>query len=186
MSENRLLPERLNGLLAKAEAGDRRALDDLIKLIRPVLRAEAARHRGERHASSIAQEACLKLARGIANGTDIKNILAYAHVAVRNLAFDKGRQKARRPEVSAPRALLEGEADKTPTASDIVAGDDMRRQLENRLRTLDPVSRQAVEARYYDELTWDGVAARCGLPSGEAARKTVERAIQGLRDDDEG
>jgi RNA polymerase sigma factor (sigma-70 family) len=174
------LGERLKALQAQAEAGDRQALDQLIALIRPQLLAAAAAQGGKKHASSIAQEACLRLAQGIATGTDVENVLAFARRIVRNLTIDQARRQARRPAVAAAPQHLGNLPASTGTPSSNAARAEMREKVRDMLGRLDPAVRRVVEDRYFEELGWEELAAKHGLPSGEAARKMVQRALATL------
>ena len=174
------LGERLKALQAKAEAGDRKALEELITLIRPQLLAAAAALGGKKHASSIAQEACLRLAQGIETGTDVENVLAFSRRIVRNLTIDQARREGRRPAVALPPEHLGNLPASTGTPSSNAARAEMLEELRDKLGRLAPTVRRVVEDRYFEELGWEELAAKHGLASGEAARKMVERALATL------
>jgi len=168
-------------LLARAQEGDRAALDSLLARYLPRLRRWAA-GRLPRPARDIAdtqdlvQETLLQTFQKI-DGFEVRGegaLYAYLRQAILNRIRDELRRAKRRPL----RAELDPDAradDQSPLEAAI--GHEAIQRYERALATLRPDEREAIVARIELGYTYEEIAGLLAKPSANAARMAVERAI---------
>jgi RNA polymerase sigma-70 factor (ECF subfamily) len=168
-------------LLARAQAGDRAALDALLARYLPRLRRWAS-GRLPRSARDIAdtqdlvQETLLQTFQKI-EGFEVRGegaLYAYLRQAILNRIRDELRRGKRRPL----RAELEPDtcaADRSPLETAI--GREAIERYERALAALRPEERAAIVARIELGYTHEEIACLLIKPTANAARMVVERAI---------
>jgi RNA polymerase sigma-70 factor (ECF subfamily) len=168
-------------LLARAQAGDRAALELLIARYRPRLERWTAGRlpRWARDAvdtQDLVQESLLQTFRGIehfdARGDGA--LFAYLRQAILNRIRDELRRAKRRPA----RDVLDVEApspDRSPLEEAI--GREALERYEQALAMLGSQDREAIVARVELGCSHQEVAELLGKPTANAARMAVERAI---------
>jgi RNA polymerase sigma-70 factor (ECF subfamily) len=137
-----------DGLVARARAGDRRAFAALVARHYPMIHRLAWRCCGDRtEAEDIAQEVCVRVARGLAGFEGRSSLPSWLYGITLNAARDAGRAKARRT------ATLQGAAVAAliDAAEPEQAGDD--EALWQAVRTLPPRQRDAVMLVHVEGLT---------------------------------
>lgn len=153
-------PERAEGddaLVARARAGDRRAFASLVARHYPMIHRLAWRCCGDRtEAEDIAQEVCVRVARGLAGFEGRSSFSSWLHGVTLNAARDAGRARARRT------ATLHGAAvaaliDATEPAD---GGDD--EALWQAVRALPPRQRDAVMLVHVEGMTHREAAEALG------------------------
>ena len=168
-------------LLARAQAGDRAALDALLARYLPRLRRWAAGRlphsaRDMADTQDLVQEALLQTFQKI-DGFEVRGegaLYAYLRQAVLNRIRDELRKVKRRPL----RAELDPDTradDRSPLETAI--GHEAIQRYERALATLRPEEQQAIVARIELGYTHEEIAGLLAKPSANAARMVVERAI---------
>ncbi len=135
-------------LVARARAGDRSAFAALVTRHYPMIHRLAWRCCGDRtEAEDIAQEVCVRVARGLAGFEGRSSVSSWLYGITLNAARDAGRARARRTAVlqgAAMAALIDA-------AEPESAGDD--EALWQAVRTLPPRQRDAVMLVHVEGLT---------------------------------
>lgn len=137
----------------------------------------------------IAQHAFLKLSEQ-ASVLDLDEpIQAWLYRVATNKAVDTQRARQRRPAVSlqAMRGNDNGdfvdfdlEDEKTDTAFEHMASEEDRAEVREVLAMLPEADRKAVEAIYFQGMTWTEAAAHLGMPSG-SLKTRVHRSLTTMR-----
>ena len=137
-----------DALVARAQAGDRRAFAALVTRHHPMIHRLAWRCSGDRtEAEDIAQEVCVRVARGLAGFEGRSSFASWLYGITLNAARDAGRAKARRAATlqgAAVAALIDATEPDT-------AGDD--EALWQAVRGLPPRQRDAVMLVHVEGLT---------------------------------
>jgi RNA polymerase sigma factor (sigma-70 family) len=171
-------------LLRKAQSGDRLALERLLARYLPRLRQWAsgrlpARARAIVDTGDLVQETVIAACRHL--GTlDIRHdgaLQAYLRQAIKNRIIDAYRRSSRRP---AHTALPEDVAADGVSPLDAAIGEEMRRQYEAGLTSLNDDDREAIVLRVELGCDYADIAARLKKPSADAARMAVTRALAHL------
>lgn len=168
-------------LLARAQAGDRAALDSLLARYLPRLRRWAAGRlpRGARDIADtqdLVQEALVqtfqKIERFEVRGEGA--LYAYLRQAILNRVRDELRRAKRRPVRTEldPDRRSDG---RSPLEAAI--GNEAVERYERALASLRPEEREAIVARIELGYTHEEIATLLEKPTANAARMTVERAI---------
>ena len=170
-------------LLARARAGDDRALDALVARFMPRLRRWAtgrlpAWARDLCSTDDIVQEALLATIRSL-DSFEMRHdaaLAVYFRQALLSRLLNEIR-RARRRQVTVALDTVEAE----PAASDSPLGDLMVQQqrdaYERALAQLSPEDREAIVGRLEMRYSYRELAAAWGKPTADAARKTVARAV---------
>jgi RNA polymerase sigma factor (sigma-70 family) len=171
-------------LLARAKAGESRALNALFARSVPALR-RWARGRLPQYARELAdtqdlvQEAILHTLNRL-NAFEPRHagaLQAYLRQAVANRIRDEIRRATRRP---APVELSESQCDVSPSPLEHVIGREGVERYERALGRLRPADQEAIVARMELQQSYEEVAAALGKPSADAARVAVTRALARL------
>lgn len=169
-------------LLARAQAGDRTALEELGERYLPRLRRWARGRlpraaRGEVDTDDVVQDTWLGTLGRLGGFEDRGEgaFAAYLRQAVSNRIRDAARRVRRRPPGTDPGP--DARADEGPSALEEVVGREALARYEAALRRLPEADRAAVVARVELDLPWTEAAAVLGRPSPDAARMAVTRAL---------
>jgi RNA polymerase sigma factor (sigma-70 family) len=174
-------------LIARAQSGDRQALDELFARYLPRLRRWAsgrlprwARDVADTH--DLVQETLLQTFKNI-DGFEQRHDLAlqaYLRQAIANRVRDELRRHARHPA----KAELDDQAvDGGASPLEITIGRQAAERYEAALARLDAEERELIVARLEMGFTYQELATALGRPSGEAARKACERALVRLAEE---
>jgi RNA polymerase sigma-70 factor (ECF subfamily) len=168
-------------LLARARAGDDRALEPLFARYLPRLRRWAsgrlprwARDAGD--TQDIVQETLLSVFKQI-NGFEPRHegaFQAYLRQAVMNRIRNAIRDRTRRPDGT---SIDEALPSNDQSALERAIGLERLERYESALARLRPIDREAIVARVEMGCTYEEMAVMLDLPSAEAARKAAQRAI---------
>ena len=174
-------------LLTRAKAGDSQALDDLAARYLPLL-TRWARGRlppGARDladTSDLVQETLAQVFKKI-EGFEYRGVgafQAYLRQAVMNRIRNELRRAGRQP----PREELdEKQADERPSPLEDAIGSEKVEQYEAALQRLSPKERELIIARVELGLTYAEIAEALNMPSADAARMAVARALVRLAEE---
>ena len=174
-------------LLTRAKTGDSQALDDLAARYLPLL-TRWARGRlppGARDladTSDLVQETLVQVFKKI-EGFEYRGVgafQAYLRQAVMNRIRNELRRAGRQP----PREELdEKQADDRPSPLEEAIGSEMVELYEAALQRLSPKERELIIARVELGLTYAEVAEALNMPSADAARMAVGRALVRLAEE---
>jgi RNA polymerase sigma-70 factor (ECF subfamily) len=135
--------------------------------------------RGTLDAHDVVQDVLARTARrldAIVCDDDV-SLLKYVRRAIRHRIIDELRRSARRPQVT-------GDLERWPAPGrsplDAAIQAQNGRRLRAALRGLKPRQRQAVILRVGSRLSYEEIAARLDIPSPNAARVAVRRAVDRL------
>jgi RNA polymerase sigma factor (TIGR02999 family) len=173
-------PGKVDELLAAVNAGNRRAMSDLVAVIYPELKRIAHfQLAGERpghtlNTTAIVHEAYLRLASGREGWHDRRHFLRAAAAVMRHLLVDRARQRnaAKRGDGIAAVALEDQQLATDDDTVAVLALDDALRDLA----AIDPRLEQVIECRYFAGLSVPDTAEALGM-----AVRTVERDWQRAR-----
>jgi RNA polymerase sigma-70 factor (ECF subfamily) len=174
-------------LLTRAKTGDSQALDDLAARYLPLL-TRWARGRlppGARDladTSDLVQETLVQVFKKI-EGFEYRGVgafQAYLRQAVMNRIRNELRRAGRQP----PREELdEKQADDRPSPLEEAIGSEMVELYEAALQRLSPKERELIIARVELGLTYAEIAEALTMPSADAARMAVARALVRLAEE---
>jgi RNA polymerase sigma-70 factor (ECF subfamily) len=168
-------------LLARAQSGDRVALESLITRYLPRLQRWASGRlpqwaRGTADTQDLVQETLFqtfqKIDRFESRGEGA--LFAYLRQAILNRIRDELRRTKRRPEMSELDAELQ---DRGRSPLEEAIGHEAIERYERALATLREEEREAIVARIEMGYSHEEIANLLGKPTANAARMTVERAI---------
>jgi RNA polymerase sigma-70 factor (ECF subfamily) len=147
-------------LVARARAGDRRALERLLEAHADRIHAVCRRIVTDPHdALDATQEALLAVARGIGRFDGTARFSTWCYRVATNAALDEVRRARRRPVAVEPRT---GVAD----GRDMTSAVDARLAVDAALRDLAPDFRAAVVLRDLCDLDYAEIADILGVPPG--------------------
>lgn len=148
-------------LVARSQAGDAGALDELVRRWHPRLVRHARTLTGDREAASdVAQEAWMAMVRGLDRLDDPVAFPAWAFRIVHSKAIDWVRKQQRRRSRDQTLEELANAPPPTPRAD----GKDVA--LEAALDALAPDSRALLGLFYFEELSLAEIADVLGIPPG--------------------
>ncbi len=185
---------RLEDLAARARTGDRRALDELLRLDYDRLHAVCWTILREREAALEAtQEAAVAVARGIVRFDGYSRYTTWAYRIAANAALDELRRRRRRPVASLDRRSaddrsLDDRPGDGPTEGELVVESLSIRAAMDRLPEEQHV---ALVLRHDLGLDYDEIARIIRAPVGTVrsrvsrARATLRDLLQGPAEDDE-
>jgi RNA polymerase sigma factor (sigma-70 family) len=176
--------EATGDLYTRARAGDRHAWDDLIGRYDGMLRRYArgrlpASARELTDTSDVVQDAVIGVWRRL-DQFEFRHqgaLSAYLRQAVQNRIIDATRRAARRPVAL---ELSDGHADPGESPLERAIGIDNHRRYRAALARLTRRDRCAIVLRLEHRLAYDELATRLGMPSPNAARVALVRALQRL------
>jgi RNA polymerase sigma-70 factor (ECF subfamily) len=166
-------------LLDRARAGERAALDELLRQLRPIIRALARRRlHSDNEASDLAHEVLLRMGCAFARfrGRSAAQVLAWARVIMTHVLIDQARAAPPPPEPLPPDlgAAVEG-----GPLSGLVRAEEMAR-LAEALERLPEHYRAVIEARLFEGVSCADLARRLGQ-TAVWVRVTCLRALRQLR-----
>jgi RNA polymerase sigma-70 factor (ECF subfamily) len=176
-------------LLRRAQAGDAKALNDLLSRYLPRMRRWAsgrlpADARGIGDTQDLVQETLSRAFRKI-EGFEIRGegaLQAYLRQALLNQIRQEIRRAASRlkPADSGVAGAAVEVASPAPSPLELAIGAEDAERYERALAQLRPEDREAIVARIELGLSHQEVAVAIGKPSANAARMAVERALSRL------
>lgn len=178
MAEDRRGPERRrdDALVAAAQAGDRRALDQLLRLHQPRLHALCRRMaRNDADALDALQEALLAIVRGLHRFDGRAAFSTWSYRVATNACLDELRRRKRRPDPGLPEVEHAVEGGR-PDVDDHVAD---RLDLDAALAALPDEFRAPVVLRDQLGLDYAEIAEVLDLPPG-TVRSRIARGRAAL------
>ena len=196
-------PGQVPGLVARAAAGDRAAIVELLERYRPRLRRMVAlrldpRLRGRVDASDVIQEGYLDAMRQL--DEFIQDPAVPFYIWLRFLVGQRVQEQHRRHlgtpgrdvgrEVSIYRGTMPGASTgalaarllgKLTSPSDAAMRAERKIRLQEALNRMDPLDREILVLRHYEQMTNGDAAAALGLDKS-AASKRYTRALQRLKE----
>lgn len=164
--------------VAAAVAGDRDALDALLREHYPRLYAVCRRLTGnDADAADACQEALLSIVRNLHKFDQRSRFGTWAYRIAVNASLDELRRRRRRP-VPADEAVVDGVAD---VSGDPAVGVAARLELDEALARLSPEFRTAVVLRDVAGLDYAEIADALGIPPG-TVRSRIARGRAALAD----
>ena len=178
-----------DGLILRAQKGDRTAFEALVRLHeQKVLRLALQVVRSPDEARDLFQEAFLKIYRSLPRFRFNASFSTWIYRIVMNVCLDHLRRQGSRDEVQAP-AREDGEPDYYETLPETRAtlnperaleAGEIGRRIELALNRLTPRERMIFELRHYQGLRLRAIGELCGT-SEETAKNCLFRATQKLR-----
>jgi RNA polymerase sigma factor (sigma-70 family) len=172
-------------LLARAQAGDREALDALFARHLPALRRWASGRlprwaRDIHDTTDLVQDTLLQTCRRIElfDASRDATLQAYLRQALLNRIRDEFRRRRREPgrEDELDPHLPDG----SPSPFDVAAAGEALERYEAALDRLDPDTRDLIVSRVQAGLSYAEIADVTGRPNANAARSAVVRALARL------
>ena len=167
------------GLVAAAQAGDRRALDTLLRRHYDRVHAVCRRIAGStRDADDAAQEAMIGIVRGLPRFDGRARFSTWAYRIATNAALDELRRRKRRPALTL--VTEEGEQAETvdPLAARQVESAVERMSIDAALDTLPEDFRTAVVLRDVADLDYAEIADVLGVPVGTVKSRIARGRAQ--------
>jgi RNA polymerase sigma-70 factor, ECF subfamily len=162
-------------LLSAAQAGDRGALDELLRRHIDYIHAVCRRLAGnDADGDDATQEALLAIARGIGRFDGRSSLRTWLYRVATNACLDELRRRARRPVTGLPE--MEADVGDGPSVADTVAD---RITLDEALLTLPPEFRAAVVLRDVVGMDYAEIAATLAIPPG-TVRSRIARGRAAL------
>jgi RNA polymerase sigma-70 factor (ECF subfamily) len=175
-------------LVARAAAGDERAIGQLYDRYGGVLYAVAYRITGQRaDAEEAVLEAYAQAWREAARFEAGRGSVAgWLTMIARSRALDLVRARSRRDRITASAAAdrpntSPGMSEFRPDPAKALDHDERRRQVQEALATLSPPQRQAIELAYFEGLSQSEIAERLAEPLG-TVKTRVRLGMQKLRE----
>lgn len=174
-------------LLAKANAGDDRARDDLFARHIPELHRWATGRlptwaRDMADTQDVVQDTLAAMVRRM-HGFEHRGpgaFRAYLRTAVMNRIRDHLRWKSRQPVRGTWDNSSRGQTDASPTPFESAVANQVQLRYEQALERLEETTRDLVIARVELQMTYAEIAAATGRPSADAVRMAVSRALATL------
>jgi RNA polymerase sigma-70 factor, ECF subfamily len=174
-------------LLNQAQAGDAKALDDLLRRyearLRRVVRVRLdAKLRGLCESADVVQETLAAALTRIAElrvadrGAILRWLTRIAEnemIDLRRRAWGKKRDRNRNEALHSRHELPAGGA----SPADLAANRELQEKVDRAVAGLPPEQRDVILLRTYCDSSWDEVARAIGSPSPDAARKLHHRAM---------
>ena len=181
-------PAADGALIARAAAGDERAIGALYDRYGRVVYAVAFRIVGERaDAEEVVIEAFAQAWRDAAKfEAGRSSVAGWLTMIARSRALDLVRARARRRRMTASAAADRPQSapamgEWRPDPSGALDHDERRRQVEQALASLAPPQREAIELAYFEGLSQSEIAARLQEPLG-TVKTRVRLGMQKLRE----
>ena len=185
MTEPTADPRIPRDVLHRACQGDRDAQDSVFREYAPQLSRFASRLlppyvRSMTDTQDVVQDVLANTARRLQciDCDEEGALLAYLHRAVRHRVVDEIRRVARRPQLNELVGDHHASRDDSPLEMAIQAEADQR--LQTALAQLGPRDRRAVVLRMRHRLPYERIGALLGIPTANAARVAVRRAVERL------
>jgi RNA polymerase sigma-70 factor (ECF subfamily) len=165
--------------VARTQAGDRGALETLLRRHHPRMHAACRRLLGnDSDADDAAQEALLSIVRGIDRFDGRSRFSTWAYRIAVNASLDEIRRRGRRPEPHDDEVLATGAVvhSRSGPSPDDVAG---RVDIDTALAQLSPEFRAAVVLRDLCQLDYEEIAEILSIPPG-TVRSRIARGRSAL------
>lgn len=167
------------GLMARAQAGDRAAYNQVLKAMIPAIRALVRRHiADDALTEDVTQDVLLTIHRVRHTYDPARPILPWVATIAQARAIDALRRRGRRRHEIADEAALLAQAD--PGAVERIEQPAARRDLDGLLNQLPPRQRQVLELVRLREMSLSDAAATSRLSVG-AVKSLLHRAFLTLR-----
>jgi RNA polymerase sigma-70 factor, ECF subfamily len=156
-------------LIARAQAGERAAMEELLRTHRPRLAAVCRRMCANAHdAEDATQEALISIVRGLQRFDGRSSFVTWSHRVATNACLDGLRYSARRPATSLDRAL---DPHRTSTINEpsVASRDEAtsaRIDMAAALHQLPEDFRLVVVLRDVGDLDYQEISDRLGIPIG--------------------
>ena len=153
----------LPSLAARAQLGDRVALEELLRSLEsPLLDHVRTIVRNQDLADDVLQETLLRASRGLRSLRDPEWVRAWAYrIATREAV------RAARAERDPRRESIDDRIDfPVPESEEVLAGQDLLDEIPRRLDELPPRARLVVRMRYLEELSQQEIAEALEIPIG--------------------
>lgn len=162
-----MIPADIEGLVARAQEGDVRAFEELIRahlgVVRRYARAHAPR---EADADDLAQDALLKAYRSLGQFRYQCAFSTWLYTIVRSVFLDAAKSRAGRERAHEASARRESEPETAPAADALLAREQDRERVWRALRRLPVEFRGALVLFDVEGKTYDEVAAIEGIAVG--------------------
>lgn len=175
-------------LVARAGAGDERAMTDLYDRYGSVVYTVAYRVVGERaDAEEVVVEAFAQAWRDAGRFEAARgSVAAWLTMIARSRALDLVRARGRRERLTASAAgagpdASASAADPAANPAERTEQDERRRMVRQAMEGLSPPQRQAIEMAYFEGLSQSEIAERLGEPLG-TVKTRVRLGMQKLRE----
>ncbi len=177
------------GLLRRARDGDQEARDQLVRRYAAALQTLLhgripASSRGLLQTQDLAQEVWLKVLRSLA-AVEYRGVGSFWRF-LREVALNHVRDLYRKPQKPWEELAVESSVAPSDPGPNAVSRMIRREQLEvfeAALGRLPARKQEAVLLRLELDQSYDLIAQECGLPSADAARMTVKRALREIYDE---
>jgi RNA polymerase sigma-70 factor (ECF subfamily) len=186
-------PDAIDALIQRCLAGDQAAWEEIVRLHWRKVFNIAYKFTG-RHdlAEDLTQDVFVKIFKSLDTFDRRANFQTWLVSVSRNLCIDHYRS-VRKERETIDRDVDPGDlAPVSPTTSPLAALEhlDRRQLLQRAMRELAPTLREAVKMRDLQEMTYQEIADKLGLPEGTVksrinrGRTELARQISRIRDDD--
>ena len=169
-------------LVASAQAGDRRALERLLRTHQPQIHAVCRRITGnDADALDATQEALIAVVRGLPRFDGRAKFSTWAYRVATNACLDELRRRKRRPVVGLPEhdgSTVDLVDPSTPDPGDTISD---RQEIDEALARLAPDFRAAVVLRDLCQLDYAEIAEVLAIPAG-TVRSRIARGRAQLAD----
>jgi len=166
-------------LVAAAQAGDRRALDTLLRRHYDRVHAVCRRIAGSsRDADDAAQEALIGIVRGLPRFDGRSQFSTWVYRIATNAALDELRRRKRRPALHVVGDDTEPPEPIDPLAERVVTGAVDRMAIEEALDDLPDEFRTAVVLRDVADLDYAEIAEALGVPVGTVKSRIARGRTQ--------
>lgn len=167
LSSAPVTPVDVEALVARAQEGDVRAFEELVRVHLGVVRRYARAHAPrEADADDLAQDALLKAYRCLRQFRYQCAFSTWLFTIVRSVFLDAARSRARRERAHEAHARCEGEPDAAPAPDELQAREQDRARIWRALRQVPVEFRGAVVLFDVEGKTYDEVAAVEGVAVG--------------------
>lgn len=166
-------------LVIAAQAGDRRALDTLLRRHYDRVHAVCRRIAGtSRDADDAAQEALISIVRGLPRFDGRSQFSTWAYRIATNAALDELRRRKRRPGLHVVGDDAEPPEPIDPRAERVVTGAVDRMAIDDALDELPEEFRTAVVLRDVADLDYAEIAEALGIPVGTVKSRIARGRTQ--------
>lgn len=178
-------------LVARAQAGETPALNQLIELHSPgIYRFVYRLVRNEQDARDITQEVFLRMLRNFHRYDPSYRFETWLYRIARNLCFDRGRKKQRwkfafwsRNEDDTLQNPIDQLTDQNPDALNTTMAKEEGQQVESAIQRLKPAYKEILVLYHFEELSYQEIANVLDIPMGTVmnrlfrARKALKKIM---------
>ncbi len=171
-------------LVQRAQAGDRAAFEELVRLTTRAVFARLYMETGRRdRTEDLVQETYLVAFRSIGQLTDPRTFRSWLMTIAQTVVIDAARHEQRKKRAAPPRAeaeVLDGVAGATPIPLEELEREESRKRVLAILRSMPEEYRLPLMMRYLAGADYGTIAAQLGL-SGGSLRGLLHRGLELLR-----